>query len=104
MKYITLKSVALLLAAVLAVIPLGCKLSHNKVGKLVGISVGVPQNITDASLKYLGTVSVRLDDNTVVDALCDEKLLQTLSARGDHRLEIEPIDGKVKWKVVRALE
>jgi len=104
MKYISFKPAAILLAAVLAVVPLGCKLSHHKVGKLVGISVGPSQDIRDASLKYLGTISVRLDDNTVVDAVCNEKLLQTLTVLGDHRLEIEPLDGKVKWKVVRVLE
>jgi hypothetical protein len=101
MKFITLKSVAFLLAAVLTVVPLGCKLSHNKVGKLVGVSAQLGGQSDNATFKYLGTVTVRLNDNTEVDAECDEALVKTL--HGGQRLEIEPLDDKGKWKVVRAL-
>jgi hypothetical protein len=116
MRYIPLKSIVLLLAAVLAVVPLGCK-SHTKVGKLVGVSVQMSGSEAMSghidNLGYLGTVTVRLEDDdpfvngTTEDAVCDGALMKTL--HGGQRLEIEPLDDKVKWKdvkwkVVRALD
>jgi hypothetical protein len=97
------KAVTVLLAAVLAVVP---KWSQTKVGWLVGVSIQEP--LGDAlrgqsdNATYLGSVYVRLGDNTEVQAVCEAKLLHTL--RGGQRIEIEPLDGKVKWKVVRALD
>jgi hypothetical protein len=106
MKYITLKSVAFLLAAVLAVVPLGCKWSHTKVGKLVGVSMEMPfSDMTSGQAshrKFAGTISVRLDDNSVVDAVCDVAVCNG-TLYGGEQFVIEPLDNKGKWKVVRAL-
>ncbi|MGO9095310.1 MAG: hypothetical protein ACLQGV_08805 [Bryobacteraceae bacterium] len=102
MRYNALRSVTLLLAAVLAVVALGCK---SKVGKLVGVSIQMPFEEAMGGhsdhMEYLGSVTVRLEDNTEVKAVCDRELLRTL--RGGQLLVIEPLDNKGKWKVVRAL-
>jgi hypothetical protein len=92
-----------LLAAVLAIVP---KWSQTKVGRLTGVSMQM--SFSDAvsgqsdSTTYLGTVYLRLEDGTEAQAVCEPKLLRTL--RGGQRLVIEPREGEVEWKVVRALD
>lgn len=103
---VRLRSLTLCLAAFLAVVSFGCNLSHSKVGKLVGVSMQMPMDDAVSgqsnNVQYLGTVYVRLEDKTEIQAVCDMKLLHTL--RGGQRPVVEPLDGKGKWKVVRALD
>ncbi len=100
----------LAVAAIAALVLMAGGCSKKKTGTLVGVSFSAPMDSLATGqmnqMKYLGTVTLKMEDGKRLDAVCDARLLEKL--RGGQRLEIEPFEDtvtkKTGWKVIRALD